>query len=462
MKTIFIVVSSRGIIMRNILRSGVLDCLKKADVKIIIFIAQVGPRVLPDYLKEEFEDDNVRVIGVPDSEIKSRIWNKIYRIFHKYTGKLVYNESSMIHSRITKSAFSAELEKAIYTRLRNFPPLKKITRFIEITLFTDGRYGQYFDQYKPDLVFSTSIISGIDIAFLKEARKRGIKTVSTPKGWDNISKFLYQILPDKFIVQTYFMKEWAAAEQLLDKSRIEICGFPQFDWCRRPEILLSREEYFAKIGLDPARKLIFFGSEGRDTPKDDDIAGALVVAVNSASALIKPCCLLIRPHFSDVKFKRFDRFIGTENVKVDDNFTLSDFFCDSIDPSTEEIKLFINTLYHCDISINIASTLSLDVCCFDKPIINIGYQSYFSPRTGEDVSHLLYKDSQYLEVLKTGAVDIAWNERELIDYINQYLTDPGRKRVERQALLDQLCYRVDGRSSERMADVILNMIDAKK
>lgn len=96
--------------------------------------------------------------------------------------------------------------------------------------------------------------------------------------------------------------------------------------------------------------------------------------------------------------------------------------------------------------------------CFDKPLINIGFSVIHHPRSRKDLSHLLYETDHYQWILKTKGIDIAHSEKELLNYINEYLKNPARKSEERKKLVDELCFQVDGRSSERIADVIKEMV----
>ena len=42
-------------------------------------------------------------------------------------------------------------------------------------------------------------------------------------------------------------------------------------------------------------------------------------------------------------------------------------------PLAEDAVLLLNMIKHCDVGINIASTLSIELFFHDKPVINIGY-----------------------------------------------------------------------------------------
>lgn len=466
MKTVFIV-ATRGYIIRNVLRSGVLDYLKH-DYHVVIFIMSRKGQKIPNYLSNEFADKNITLEEVWESS-RNNFYDKIHRLFSQFTALLVYTKTTWVYVRIgnpdivKKQSRWIFLKGLLFSFLGKFNFLKKLARFMEnkLSIFDSEYLEEFYDKYQPDLVFSTSVISKVDIAFLKEAKKRRIATVAMTKGWDHLAKRLLLVLPDKLIVQNNVLKNEAINFQKMEPSQLEVCGFPQFDWYRKKEILMDRDAYFNSIGLDPRKRLIFFGSEGVWAPDDHNVVDILVKFIRE-NKLAKDCCVLARPHYSDLRLERFDRFVGTKEVKVDDNITRSDFFSDTWDPSTEEMKKFVNSIYHCDMMITVASTLALDACCFDKPTIAVAFNVLFSPKTGKDLSSILYETSHYGEALSTGALDLVDNEDKLLQSINNYLMHPEHKHDERKALLDKLCYKVDGLSSYRIYQVMDNILKKRQ
>jgi hypothetical protein len=452
-KTILIVVT-KSFIIRNILRSGVLEHLKKSGARIVICLYDFRKQGLPEYLRKEFEDDQVVIEAI--TPFKK---TKFHRLFHLLTFLLVYSKNNrrIRYIKYNKNPLGLFLEYLIFGLLSKVGFLKTVVRWIEKKMLPERVYGVYFDKYDPDVVFSTSIISSADAAFMKEAARRGIKTVSMPRGWDNVTTKFYWVIPDLFLVENEIMKRNAVKCQNMKPERIKVCGFPQFDWYRKPEILMDRETYFKLRGLDPNRKLILWGSTGAWTPEDRNACEPLIEAVNKKGVLVKPVSILIRSHFTNARGRIFDYLRGTPNVMVDDNFTFSDFFRDGCDPSVEEIKLFINTIYHADLVVTLCSTLSLDAFCFDKPVINTAFGGFYD-KDGRDVTAVLYTHDHYQPLLEIGAIDLVSTEKELIDSVNRYLEHPEYKREERKKALELLCYKVDGKSSERIArEILLSM-----
>lgn len=463
-KTIFITIT-RSFLTRNILRCGTLELLKKHGYKIFVFFPR---QEIPAYLKQEFEDDQVKLVGIAgvDSSRLHRLFLKLnfsFLIYSKSAIKraLTFNENARV--RFFSKAFLKKTKiipwlRYLYLLLASHNPLqKRLYRFIEYHLFPqeNSAIQKYFETYKPDVVFSTSSVSGFDVSILKEARRRGVMTVSMPKSWDNIALGYMRFVPDYFAVPNEHSQRVAVAQQDITEERVRIVGMPQFDWYARKDILRSKEEHFTKKGLDPALPLIFFGSEGVWASHDHEVAERVHEWI-ARNELAQPCQLLVRSHFSNADQDVFRALRDKDHVVVD-SYRLTNFLGDKWDPSTEEMIDFVNTLYHCGIMINAASTLTLDAACFDKPIINIAFGCVYEGghKDGEDITEsILYTSDHFGWVMETGATSKADTYEELKSSINSYLENPNSKSEERRVLREKLCYKVDGRSSERLVAVL--------
>lgn len=459
MKTVFIIIT-RGFIVRNILRSGGLELIKKRNCRIVVFLLS-KEKETPEYLKKELEDENVVLHSIPDARS-----TRMHRAVKKITTFLLYTDSTKRYLKygnkrmISRSRYKTYLNLLFVRIISLIWFLKPMMRWVEITYFPEEvpMIKKYFDKYQPDLVFSSSVISSLDIAFMKEAKRRDVKTLSMPKGWDNVTRNYYRFIPDYMIVQNDILRKKTIEMQDMEKERVITVGFPQFDWYAKEDILRTREEHFARMGLDPKLPLIFFGSEGMWADQDYKIAEKIYDWIKN-NKLVKSCQLLVRPHFSNVKEGKYLVFKGRERVVLDETFGLSDYFIDNWDPAITETVDFVNSLKHCNVLVTVVSTLNLDAACLDRPSVNIGYKCKF--RKDKDITPWLYKSNHVQWVLKTGGVDVAWSEEELMKIINENLLNPEKNSEGRSRLRNELCYKVDGKSSERMVEVISNILDSK-
>lgn len=453
MKTIFITIS-RGLIARNILQTDVFKVLKKAGLRIVL----LAPAYQDKRFLDEFKDNNVFI--EPLIEPKLGFFEKIFPLIHQ---GLIYNNTIDIRWRYgifsheETTFFKYILKKTIFKPLRIFPFLREAARWADFKLFPGKFHSELFKKYRPSLVFVTSIAFEGDAAVLKEAKSHKIPTVGMAKSWDNFCKNSFRVKADKLIVWSEFMKEQAIKYQSYKPQNIYIAGVPQFDYYSNYEATQNRREFFQKIGADPNKKLILLGSEGKYFPACPEVVEILASFI-SKKLLRNPCQILIRPHIAhNDDIKRFDSFRGKPNVILDDSFRPAPVFKDPTDYSQEQMIHFANSLYHCDILIASASTLILDGVAFDKPMINIGFDGFQKKPYGQSIIRQ-YDTAYYKGIVDTNAAWIVRGQNELLEAVNSYLADSSIRSKEREGLRQRFCYKLDGKSGQRIAQYILEIL----
>jgi CDP-glycerol glycerophosphotransferase (TagB/SpsB family) len=460
MRTIFITISQSSII-KNVLRSGGFKLFTEKGYRLVVFITC---KYIPDYLKKEFEHKNVVLVQIPSNRwgvTRSHKW--LFRFFHYF----IWSKSTVKYFRHSRHFVNRPLF-IIWTHLTflrtfslvmgNVKFLRLFFRWIDYRFFPQksDALTQYFEKHKPDMLFATSISATMDTQFLKEARRRGVVTVSMPKTWDTLTKKYLSIMSDYFLVQNDILKEQVVKLQDFPEDRVSVIGFPEFDWYPRKDIIRSKAEHMKRLGLDPKLPVIFFGSQGSWYPKDYQVTDMIYEWVKN-DELVKPCQMIVRPHF--LRFEGYDdpfkKYKSLPRVAYDNTFFPSDAFHDLFDPTNETMIEFVNTMYHSDIVVIVISTLALDAVSFDKPIINAFFGSLY--RKGKDVTSQV-KTTHYDWVLETKATTVVYNKEALKSAINDYLENPKIKAKERELMRERLCYKLDGKSSERMVNAIEDIL----
>lgn len=454
MKTIFITIT-RGLIVRNILRTDAFEILRKrSDIKFVFLVLDKAA----DEFKKDFFGGNIEVLPITSpatSEMKSRFLRIVAR-------NLVWTDSSKILSFVGKFS-NMKRDSWFYKALLNTIGFLGKSRFIncfyrwaEFRFLPERDFDYLFKNRKVDLIFLPDIQGKIDIALLKSAKRFGVKSIAMTKGWDTLCQRLIRALPDKIIVQSEPVRDDAIRYQHMPAAKIFVSGFPQFDLFLKKDWLLTREEYCKKIGFDPARAILFFGSSGAWTNRDSEVVEKICDCILK-NKFAQSASLLIRPHFSNVLTKPYKNFYNLPNIFVDDKYTLSNFI-DNWNPSDEDNRMLVNTLYHSDILISYLSTLVLDAVVAGKPIINLVFGGQYD-LDGRDVTERLFKRTHYQAIIKTGGARMVYNLEELVLAVNNYLENPELDAAGRQAIRDRWCFGADGRAGERIADFILNELN---
>ena len=105
-------------------------------------------------------------------------------------------------------------------------------------------------------------------------------------------------------------------------------------------------------------------------------------------------------------------------------------------PSPADNQLLVNTVHHCAVNVNHASTMTLDFAIQDRPVVNVAFDVTDPPRWGRPLKDHFYRFEHYRPVVELGAARISLSPRDLRDHLNAYLRDPSLDRAERRQLVE--------------------------
>lgn len=320
-------------------------------------------------------------------------------------------------------------------------------------------YDRFYKSIKPSLVFNGSHIHSRNaIQAVQSAQWLGIPTATFVFSWDNLTSQGRIILPyDYFLVWNDALKE-----QLLEMydwirpENVFVTGTPQFDFHFRPDFYLSRVEYCESVGADSTRPIVFYSTGmANHMPGEPEIVERLADTLGDVGTP-RPQ-LLVRVYPKD----QTGRFDELKKRRPDILFPTVAWEADWYTPKYEDSYALVNTLRHCAVGINVASTISLELCMFDKPVINVGYNPPSVPES--EVSYRgYYEFDHYKPVIESGAVRLAESEREMREFLRVSLEDPASGSAERKKLISRMFGNtLDGKSSERVADTLLKLAGLK-
>ena len=104
--------------------------------------------------------------------------------------------------------------------------------------------------------------------------------------------------------------------------------------------------------------------------------------------------------------------------------------------------------------VNVASTIAIEAAICDTPVVNIGFDGP-EPRPLLDSAARYYRYTHYRPLVELEAVRVADSPEAMVELIRRSLDDPSLDRAGRARAAEELCYRVDGRASERVAEFVL-------
>jgi hypothetical protein len=467
-KTVVLLVST-GWGVRTFLQTDVLPRLL-SQVNVVVF---ASPEIVTD-LKQTL-GGSVAVESLRTFDHMSGTYGRIYQKRNYYFRRLAYTrarQSKLERYRVTLKGRTRNLMRSYMlegeARLFATPATVSSLAERERKAFYQeyggvGYYEALLQKHKPDLVLSTVPHVAQEAPPVLVAQRLGIKTGCWVNSWDNLStKSAYFAHYDFYFVWSNRMR-WELLRyypETLDKE-ITVTGVPHFDWYHSRDLILSREEFCASIGFDARRPIILYAmATPHLAPAESEVAKQLIRDLPKLKSPSKPQ-LILRLHPADSGERLLDRDFGdTVSVQLPGargEGNLSRFY-----PSREENQKFVNSVYHADVVINLASTITIDAALCDRPVISVAFDADPHKRYQKWIDRYHYYYEHYQTVLQCGAAQIATSYEQLIAHIETYLQNPELDREGRKRLVELWCGNNDGCAAHRFADAVFDAMAGEK
>lgn len=450
MKTIFITVCE-SLVARNLLRGPFWKFMTVPGHRIVLLVSADKEEAY----RKEFGGERVLVEAMP--RIRPGSLERIISFWARnglHTGTVTFNQMRAYHRRPDLILL---LIKRFVWLVGGIRPLVWLLRRFELSIPPHPGLRELYEKYHPDLVFaSVSIDTDVDVPVLREAKRRGIRTVGGFRGWDNLTSHgILRVVPDYILLQDEYLKVVGREHHFLPENTIEITGFPANDWYFRTELRESREQFFARLGIDPQKRLVLFGAMGDYLfPDEGDLADVFEELIESGK-LPSDVVVVYRAH---PKYRSPLAKVKTMQHVIPDSAT--EYGAEG--PASDEMRQqemahLINSIIHSDVVTTSGSTIALDAVAFDKPTVSICFEKKKLPYW---LSAARFRDAytHYEAMMATGGVARADTPEALADAINEYLAHP-EKDAERRTETRRLFLEPnDGHAGERIAKAVLAKI----
>lgn len=458
-----VLISSLGFGIRNFILGKFLDCIQEG-ARVHLFCNLSEDKKFLEFAEKK----NIKVYSLQKPE-KNKEWKRIKSIRDGLHVAYVNNETwklkrSEVHHEIKlKDKIKSFLIMIFLKAIKSAKTLKyfdKLETKCAIKSKTAEYYFKIFNEIKPGIVFSVCPLVPDEWVPIQVAREMGIKTALYILSWDNLSTKQRPPFPvDLIFVWNENMerelKKWYPGSE---SAEVCITSSPQFDFYFDPDFILKKEEFFAKFNLDPLRPLIVYSGVTPSLMPEENLIVEKLIEDIKENKVIKNPQLLVRLHPKDdgsryyylrEKYKDVAFSIPGEKNKGDIN---------QWSPDYEEIKNLVNIVKHCDVLINVASTMTVDSALMDRPVINVKY--YLSKNNAKPPWGIyIYETTHYKPLTLTGGFKIAEKHEDLIKYINDYLENPALDREGRKRIKEMVCGNADGKAAQRIARKIIDIID---
>jgi CDP-glycerol glycerophosphotransferase (TagB/SpsB family) len=320
-------------------------------------------------------------------------------------------------------------------------------------VYRDRPLKELFDRYSPDIVLVSSVYNRFDRRVLPEAVVRGIPTAGLSAGWDHLDKYYLPFHVDKFLAASEQMKRSAIAFQRYRPDEISVVGYPQYDFLVDQCFIRPRADILAHMGFPPNARYIMYVSGSAYCPDEPDIIAEILSWIERGD-FGDNTYLVIRPYlgsrgrdkaFDVAKFNRFK-----EHRRV--------FFYDMKLPNyLDELTLFVNILRHAHAVMAVYSTALLEAAILGRPIVAAPFDGHTRRPFYRSIKRFRGFE-HFQDVIRFGALKEAFNFPELRNILARYLEDPSLDADKRARMCAELCYQLDGKASQRVADALLGLL----
>jgi hypothetical protein len=339
-----------------------------------------------------------------------------------------------------------------------------------------GLYGSYFmaylpkslfsflfATYRPALVISTTAHHAEAWPLTFFGRWHGVKTLANILSWDNpTTKPIMDVSCDYYTVWSEEMRHELAEQFPHVKTEVIVTGCPLFDVYYNKLYAMRREDFLAKTGLPADKPYILYATNTpAGMPDECDVIRQYWEALGR-SPLAGKISMLVRLHPKET-IAKYQSLLGLKDLVVTlaakPHWDQSDRWL----PNHEDMSLLLNSMMHAAVSVNVASTMSLESFALGLPTINIAFKSSEDIKDhGSMWSFDMYHFSEhYHAIVDNGSVDLARSVDELVDFTIKALKDPNRHREAMQKTLEQKAAYCDGTSARRFFEVAESIVDGR-
>lgn len=312
-----------------------------------------------------------------------------------------------------------------------------------------------YEKWKPDVVFATTMIPSLEVSLMRLAHRDKKKVVGMVKSWDNLtSKAFLRVFPDWLIVPNIIGVEEAVRVYDFPKERIVPTGIPQYDSYVHSDFLENKERFFKDLGLDPKKRTILYAPAGDwMNAHDKEILADILGWIHEGKIPNTQVLLRLHPAYES----RTEELVGDPNLVVErpgmrfGGAKTYEFF-------DADVRHLASSIAYTDITINTASTMSIEAAVYDKPVILIGYDGKQQPAYKQSVMRY-YDREHYVPIVRSGGAWLVESPKEMLEAIEMYLKTPELHREGRKRIVDEECYRMDGQASSRITEVLLKSLE---
>jgi hypothetical protein len=458
-----VLIVPRGEAVRTFLYSDTIKVLS-AHARVTVLSVVDDPAYVDKF--KVYAERVIRLKEFTENKYVDQLRGFIHDLHFKHLGSVVavnYQERKAQKAKKQGTYLTYLVRYGLISLFNSNAGLKLLTRienYLSWKWRPDNYFIDLFNELKPDLVFNTSHIHGL-IGELpaKIAHKMGIPVAGFVFSWDNLTSRSRITVPyDYYFVWTPgIKKDLLRIYPDFNPENVFVTGTPQFDYHFKDEFIIPKEELAEIIGFDPSRPYILY-TTGIDShfPEEHLHLEKVIQFINELDLPVRPQ-LIVRTY---VKGTSAQMYAIRDRNLPDVIFPKVEWDEVMFTPSYSDLSIYSSLLRYADLGINVASTVTLELFIFGKPVINLG----FDP-VGSNIDYLMryYRHiifDHFHPVAQSGGTAVSMNNEELKNNIEQAFKQPSKQQAAQKAFLEKMfADTLDGKAGQRVGEWLLKLAD---
>ena len=356
------------------------------------------------------------------------------------------------------------IQMAYVSLFRHIPGIGRLLAWLEKKVYVTHEHDRYLKEKNINCVLTPGMGNfGFwnEGSFALEAQRLGIPAFAAITNYDNIVNMGYRgFNPTCLGVWSKQMADEVVKLHAYPANKLEIIGAVQYDRLMLP-LPVNQEEFLKSINLDPSKKTILFAG-GVNINHYFEIYRLFVEQKKSVwkedfNFVVRP-----QPHaklLDSPGWRVMEELLNQAGVYVSNPGSV-----DASGDRARELRLDLGVdegpdelsylLRYSDVLVNNFSTMGLESAICDLPTIHIGYDAYtFGVRFGVTTG-FQQRMTHNRRRLRLDASKVAKSQKELVSYIETYLSDRSLDRESRREYAVSECGELDGKATARLASMI--------
>jgi len=305
---------------------------------------------------------------------------------------------------------------------------------------------------QPDIYLSTNMNRFDEEPFVRAARYLGIKTIGLVRSWDNVYKGLYSH-PDRVLVWNSINQKEVIQLDAYSTNQVSIIGPIQFDSYFDPHVILEKKDFCKQLKLDPKKPILTLATIGQYFQfYDETYLPDYLMSLIQKKQIDPHTQLVIRLHPWS-HYEQFARFLKYKNVRLS--------YIDRYVPAMswlmfrEDMIFMANLLKHSDAIVTAGSTVLLEACVFDTPVLMPVFHPVI-PEFTKWFYHHAVLTKHYKHLVENKYVLLDEQPESFSKNLKYSLENRSYYQKERQAILNLYVPYCDGKSVDRLCEEVIN------